>query len=229
MQSSTSFWSYYSVTLILGFGAIAFGLTAFILKICIKASNCQKWFTFWTIHTINLFFIFTVSYCSSRLLYRAMNGICRGNETWNCNTIQGGLPVAPLLAVLLTPTFLSLALKATFTGVVFSSWFISSSTLVISVFYTNSWDTAFLLIVPNICVSFLVLLDNQSHNFSMFELTHNLASTINQNLEISEKILTLNREAAEKSATELRHMIGNVAHDLKTVCYLTYFLLQFIS
>ena len=72
--------------------------------------------------------------------------------------------------------------------------------------------TPFLVIY--FCYSLIILYDNQRQNLSIFFLAEKLKFSLGEN----------ERLADETHASELRHMIANVAHDLKTVriVYLIY-------
>lgn len=86
------------------------------------------------------------------------------------------------------------------------SWCLCILTLVVSGLQTQSYDR----LADAVSYAFttgIILYDTYRQNLSMFRLVTKLLETLKENEEL----------AVEAQALELRAMIGNVAHDLKTV------------
>lgn len=91
-------------------------------------------------------------------------------------------------------------------GTFLISWLVSLGSIMAAGFLLNIRQTT-----PFLCLYFaysiIILYDNQRQNVSLFFVAEKLKFTLDEN----------NRLADETHASELRHMIANVAHDLKTV------------
>ena len=87
----------------------------------------------------------------------------------------------------------------------FFSFFMNIALSLFSLLYYDLYDSVplFVSFVP----MFGLLYENQRQTISVYLLTQNQKNLLEEN----------ERLAAETHANELRHMIGNVAHDLKTV------------
>jgi hypothetical protein len=86
------------------------------------------------------------------------------------------------------------------------SLIVTSATVAICNYLSNNSGRAYYLIFPLI-VQVIVFYDNRKKDYEKFLMTLKLQETLEEN----------KRLAAEEKASDLRAMIGNVAHDLKTV------------
>jgi hypothetical protein len=75
--------------------------------------------------------------------------------------------------------------------------------------YLVSLSRNFAVLIIYILAGGMLLYDSQCHDFSLFFLYEQMKQTLAEN----------ERKADEIHANEMRHMIGNVAHDLKTVSF----------
>ncbi len=90
-----------------------------------------------------------------------------------------------------------------------SIWLAMSSTLIVLIamaLYLSTPNAAFTIIVAT-AFAITITIDMQIHKVQMFLTTRKLGGILADN----------ERKALETHAQEMRHMIGNVAHDLKTV------------
>ncbi len=124
----------------------------------------------------------------------------------NPNQLTRGLPQDSVVVAMLIPIVYSLALKDVKWQVVVSAWVVTTACLIATVALIDASPCVIMLIIY-IPVSAFILYDNQRQNMEVFLLTQKLSFLLSEN----------ERMAAETHATEMRHMIGNVAHDLKTV------------
>jgi hypothetical protein len=150
---------------------------------------------------------------------RTSYGQCEGSVMWYCNphADMNDLPKDTLIAVIMIPISSAMTFKIKNWNNLVIEWLISSSALVFAVYSARAWVIA-PVIALMIVINILMSVENQSQNISLFTLSCDLESkTIEIGLEMDNKMSNMDKIAAEKSATELRHMIGNVAHDLKTV------------
>jgi ABC-type transport system involved in multi-copper enzyme maturation permease subunit len=99
-----------------------------------------------------------------------------------------------------------LALPDLLISTIWSSLLVTLTFLIAMVFYLNT-PRACILIGVSLIVTVTILIDMQIHKLQMFLTTRKLGGILAEN----ERMTLQNR------AQEMRHMIGNVAHDLKTV------------
>jgi hypothetical protein len=90
---------------------------------------------------------------------------------------------------------------------------LSVATLFFCAIYT-SIEQHFLLLTIYILAMAFIIYDSQCHKLTLFYLYQRVRNTLEEN----------ERNADEKHANEMRAMIGNVAHDLKTVSSLLLFI-----
>eukprot|EP01032_Pedospumella_encystans_P026701 gene26701-30173_t len=110
---------------------------------------------------------------------------------------QFGLQVYPLLIFFL--------LRDTQPAAVLFSWFIAVLTMFTCCIYSHSIG-AFISVTLYTVISATLFFEHHRQNKAMFAVVTKLEETLEEN----------ERLAVEAQASELRAMIGNVAHDLKT-------------
>jgi hypothetical protein len=95
-------------------------------------------------------------------------------------------------------------------------WLSIVAFLLVIILWFNLYNSTVSLIfyVP---ISLIILTESRRQNLEVFFITQKL-----------EKSLEDNEANAELHATELRHMIANVAHDLKTVSIFYYIIINSI-
>ena len=159
------------------------------------------------------------AFLGMQLILRVHGGRCRNDDLYldmllcNPNNDTNGLPEETLAQLTLLPIVFHIILRDSQVGTFLISWLVS----LCSIGYAGSvmkirQTTPFLVIY--FCYSLIILYDNQRQNLSIFFLAEKLKFSLGEN----------ERLADETHASELRHMIANVAHDLKTVriVYLIY-------
>ena len=144
------------------------------------------------------------------LVARVLNGKCRNLEQfnrWNCNSEYDAhaLPQSHLIILMLLPFLFSIALKTVRAPYVFVSWLVVIVTVVISLVWASSYYSSPLVIfyVP---LSLTCIAEIHRQNVYQFLL-----------LKKQQLLMDNNRRLAEEAQSELRFMIANMAHDLKTV------------
>jgi hypothetical protein len=147
------------------------------------------------------------------LMARVYNGRCRSLnqlEAWKCNSEYSSraLPQEFLLVLMINPVVNSIVYKSLRFEHVMLSWIIVMATLFICVGYANATQS-----LPAICTyiptSLLLLFENHRQDLILFFV-----------VKSQKKLLVENKRMSDEMATEMRHMIANVAHDLKTVILL---------
>jgi hypothetical protein len=104
------------------------------------------------------------------------------------------------------PLILSFLLRDTHYGAIWATWFISCATQLLFCMHVQSLDGYVSLLVYALVLGFTSY-ETTRHSAGMQALIDRLQETLAEN----------ERLAVEAQALELRAMIGNVAHDLKTV------------
>ncbi len=137
------------------------------------------------------------------------NGQCDGDDfltTQGCNLNASQMPLDMMMVSIIIPAMFSMILKGATWEFVCFTFVADVALLIFTMCYYDLLSSipSLILFVP-FCM--VVMYENQRQNISVFLLTQN-----QQNLLVENE-----RLADETHANELRHMIGNVAHDLKTV------------
>ena len=138
-------------------------------------------------------------YCASTVLLSAVNGRCTGEYSFGCSMSKGRLDDDKMLVAMMVSVLMYLVLRSAKWEVVIFSYVMNIAVITACIFYYNLEGSVatFFSFLP---FSTLALYEYRRQIMKLFEL----------NLEHT-------RIMEEAQATELRHMIGNVAHDLKTV------------
>jgi len=151
------------------------------------------------------------------LLMRVAVGQCDDYysfDNFRCNPSQdsGTLPIDSVVAIMLVP----LAASIVFRGIPFLvqlfSWAMTLAFIICSAAFVRLDQSAVSLCIFAPTALFM-LYEGERQNRMMFHLTDRMAFLLQEN----------ERLADETHANELRHMLGNVAHDLKTVSSLLSF------
>jgi hypothetical protein len=158
----------------------------------------------------NLFFVAkSISYLFS-LLTLIMNGQCEDEVVGTLSACKYGsvhqLPEGLMALMLLHPMLMSMLIKSVKSETVFFCWVMIVSFILGTIVI---WDFDFS--VGSFCtitfISLLNLFELQRQKFSMFFLSQELRGTVTENERLEK----------ENRASELKHLIGNVAHNIKTV------------
>lgn len=154
-------------------------------------------------------------YSGLRLMTRTIQGQCYDNSYLNsfgCNPYfaAGGIPPDTLFGISLLPLMVaSLSRYAGWTTVL-SSWVISILFMSLSAIINGekSYGLLWGIAVAYIPCSAIVLFETRRQNIDIFLVNRDLNQVVTENKKMAEAI----------RKDELRSMIGNIAHDLKTVC-----------
>lgn len=154
-----------------------------------------------------------------QLIMRVNGGQCEEGIVYmeallcNPNHATDGLPEETLAQLMLFPIVFHIILRDSRIGTFFIAWALSLISMVIAGLMMNIRPTIPFLVVY-FSFSIIILYDTQRQNLSLFLLAEKLKYSLAEN----------ERQADETHASELRHMIANVAHDLKTVFSITFVL-----
>jgi len=147
-----------------------------------------------------------------QLIIRVRGGQCDSDKLYlhmlmcNPNHDTNGLPEETLAQLMLMPIVFHIILRDSLVGTFFISYLMSLASVLITAFMLNVRQVMPFLLVY-FFFSTVIHYDNQRQNLSLFYLAEKLKFSLSEN----------ERLADETHASELRHMIANVAHDLKTV------------
>ena len=155
--------------------------------------------------------IIVATFFGLQLIFRVLAGQCDHGIFWDelmCNPHQNtsGLPEETLTQLFLLPIVFHVILRDTRVVSYMISWAISVGSL-ICVQVLLATKILLITIILYVVFSAIILYDNQRQNLALFFLGEKLKHSLAEN----------ERLADETHASELRHMIANVAHDLKTV------------
>eukprot|EP00981_Chlorochromonas_danica_P013335 scaffold6182_cov164-Ochromonas_danica.AAC.3 len=160
----------------------------------------------------NLYSIVLILSLAVRLCARMAYGECNGNSILeqafcNPNHSTHGLPEDTLVVVVWSPIMFPMILRDTDWIAVILHWLIATIAVIFCVIdcqQLTPTTVGVAFIIP--IYSGIAIYSNQLQNVRSFVIQQQLAAVIKQNEEMAEEL----------RANELRHMIGNVAHDLKT-------------
>lgn len=143
-------------------------------------------------------------------------GSCGENQL-NCyHTVENDvnlLPVDIAVVTLLLPVIHILMLRGISFIVDVSLWLFTVVVIVVSIVYLEAYSSAYIVVLI-ILITLLIMFITQRNHIIEFAANQ----TLQQALEESMKLLEENIRAADsRHASEMRSMIANVAHDLKTV------------
>eukprot|EP01032_Pedospumella_encystans_P014000 gene14000-16096_t len=144
------------------------------------------------------------------LLMRVAVGQCSDYYSFNnfrCNPSQdsGTLPIDSVVAIMLVPLATSIVFRGIPFPVQLFSWAMTVAFIVCSAAFVRLDQSAVSLCIF-VPTALFMLYEGERQNRMMFHLTDRMAFVLQEN----------ERLADETHANELRHMLGNVAHDLKT-------------
>ena len=174
-------------------------------------NNYQLPIQHWYLISIHLFCMekfLRLRFLSNCSIQHNDNGFLREIESWNCNRNDHitGIPGDSSLILLLFPFICLIAIKES------RWWFtVSCHVIVMTLFlfaYSKQISGSLLVIVVIWLVGGCILfLDLHQDHLKMFFITKKLKATLDEKEMNAEQI----------QVNEMRHLIGNVAHDLKTV------------
>ena len=110
---------------------------------------------------------------------------------------------------MLLPNVMSAVLKRADFSITIISWLVGNVFLIVSIYVGNCYNSVTFFVFG----SFYMLLSSRESDRCRTEIETNAKLQI----ELLAQKVELERQESEKCDKELRHMIANVAHDLKTV------------
>jgi hypothetical protein len=153
---------------------------------------------------------------------RVLGGQCSSADYFHvilCNPFQdmGGLPYDTIALLMMLPVCFHIILRDSKIVTFFLTYLVSFSSIISASRLLRS-NKLVVFVIIYFLLSTLILYEMQRQNLALFLMAQKLTHSLEEN----------ERLADETHATELRHMIGNVAHDLKTVSilYFTFSLLN---
>ncbi len=158
----------------------------------------------------NLLSVLTTGNIGMSLIARVLNGECFSldqSHMFGCNSeyASRALPQEHLLILMLIPLVYSVVYKVVRWEYICISWVLVIVSVCISIGISGATQSipCLLIYIPT---SFIVLYENHRQNLILFFVTQE-----------QRQLLERNKVLSENAQNELRHMIANVAHDLKTV------------
>jgi hypothetical protein len=148
------------------------------------------------------------------LIFRVVNGQCTKlgfNHTALCNPNQdvGGLPYDSVALLMMLPLAFNTVMRDSNFATILWTFIIALTAIIVSSKLVNGSQQMDSLVGIYAILGGMLLYENQRQNLQLFVLAEKLTHSLEEN----------ERLADETHATELRHMIANVAHDLKTVSF----------
>ncbi len=146
------------------------------------------------------------------IILSAYNGPCPQHHTiaenQGCNRedTPHKMNEAKMILSLILPVIFAITIKNIKWSFVCASLIINTGMLLFTMLYFDLTQS-FPVIIVFIPFCMLLMYENHRQNMSLFLLTQSQKNLIKENKRLAE----------EAHAVEMRHMIGNVAHDLKTV------------
>jgi hypothetical protein len=163
-----------------------------------------------------------IFYGEINLIGRSLNGPCDNvtlSYQWKCSPQYDvkAVPGSSLIFLMLTPLFISAVFSAKF-KLTLTIWISSILSIAASIVIGSFTSSIFIVVIYTVS-SFVILIEMRRHNLSNFFKSEELKFLLSENERLAEESL----------ANELRHMIGNVAHDLKTVLFFYFILFTFFN
>ena len=158
------------------------------------------------------FYISLVALNGIVLVHRIWRGKCSGPGLfiyrWTCNpnAESDGFPLDSVVFLMFIPVLFTVVLREARVRVTITAWAIVLTALAFSCVLLQSSE-AIAAFAFYISISGVIAYDSFKQFLLFYFLSHQLKKTIENN----------QRLADQNKATEMRHLIANVAHDLKTV------------
>ncbi len=158
-----------------------------------------------------LLYLSLVTSISLVMIRRTWTGECSHSGywySWTCNPYapSHGLPIDSAVILVTIPLLFSCVMRETRAILTVLAWSITMFCLIFCCVIVNSTN-AFIATMFYGIASSIIMLDSYKQYLLLYLLSRQLKKTIETN----------QRLADQNKAAELRHMIANVAHDLKTV------------
>jgi hypothetical protein len=156
-----------------------------------------------------LIFIFALIF---NLIGRTQNGQCKSNNIlykWDCNPLasENSLPQETLITLLSLPVVQIIYVFSNNWEVTFSIWLISTVSIFSLVLYYQLYESLLSLTIYSVFSTLCVIeVLKQSYRLCLFN-------------DKFEQSVMENKRLTDDKENDMKNMIGNVAHDLKTVSF----------
>lgn len=153
----------------------------------------------------------------TRFLTKIVAGRCHEiynpAENWNCNqhAPSRAIPVEAAYLTTATPMLFAILARGAHFEHTMVMWASSVISLVFALFYADAANSV-LYVLYSAVGSLMFIIETRKLNYFLFFTAHKLHDIL----------LERKKQADEANANEMRHMIANVAHDLKTVSWYPY-------
>jgi hypothetical protein len=159
------------------------------------------------------YLILTALLNGSFLFFRILGGTCIHDsfgQKYYCNPTQGSLPETHTILMMIIPFTSVVIFRSARCSIQLLAWLIVIFFLVTSTSrLSDVYSTAWVSVIGYVVLGGIILFDSRRQSFFTYEL--------NKLLQASTAQITALKEC--EYADEMRHLIGNVAHDLKTVSW----------
>lgn len=195
------------------FAVMLLGLVIYGVKLTDHYNNYKS--TFFTPDTAknmeNMFIIGLSVYSNIRLVLRTQQGECIGANFIDqliCNPLHSMnlLPPDTFVGLSILPMMFASVFRTADWNVILFSWILTIATMLLCTYLFHESKLVVLILQVYFPCSLIVLFESRRQSLAIF--------LMNQKLQF---LLSENSRIAKQHATELKHLIGNVAHDLKTV------------
>lgn len=156
-----------------------------------------------------------------RHISREVNGPCKEDHNvpnnWNCNVLghAQAITLETSIIIMMVPIMYSISVRGAYFEFAIGLWTMTLATLIFSVCYGDERNSI-LFVAYYMIGSVTILIESRRQNYYLF-FTHQ---------KLQSFLVERDRAADAANAQEMRHMIANVAHDLKTVSCSVIFLLS---
>lgn len=143
-----------------------------------------------------------------QLFRRALGGECGRKKFWNCNPYDSShiFPIDSALLLMFVPLSFITFIRGPVFLWTFVSWILVVGFLVGTSIFMKAENSAPIILIY-VLFSAFIMFDFYWQSFIMFYMNRRLDETLKENERLAE----------DQKATDMRHMVANVAHDLKTV------------
>jgi signal transduction histidine kinase len=163
-----------------------------------------------------------VGFFGFHLLTRVLRGQCEHSDSaffrsYGCNPLGSvnGLPPDSMFVLMVAQLSLTILHRDVNIKTQLFSWLLSLIVLTISAVITHARSFLTTVVMYGI-ISIFLLVETTRHHGILFHATQQMRESLKENELMANQV----------HATEMRHMIANVAHDLKTVSSCLYYLLD---
>lgn len=156
-------------------------------------------------------YICTVSLKGLELIHRTWTGSCHKSTflySWTCNpdVDMGMFPMDTGFMLMVIPILFTCVMRENRLSISLGAWTIVLFSLCYSTYLVKA-TRPISIIILYVVISVVIILDS----FKQYLLFYLLSSQLKKTIDMNQKF------ADQNKATEMRHMIANIAHDLKTV------------